>query len=152
MYTDHVHPRIDERFDELIGVFDHEVRVKRQVSAAAELGHDRWTEGDVWNKMSPTQQAIMEEMAKAGTIDSMAYSESIQSKVMKANVEENGVKNMYWSDEMLAKFKAAWEEVAEEESAKDPFFKKVLDDLNAFRSEYQLWKDYAFLPRPKPNK
>lgn len=107
---------------------------------------------DVWNSMSPTQQAIMEEMSKAGTIDSMAFSESIQSNVMKSNVEKNGVKNMYWSDEMLAKFKQAWEEVAKEESAKDPFFKKVNDDLNAFRSEYQLWKDYAFLPRPKPNK
>ncbi len=107
---------------------------------------------DIWNKMSPTQQAIMEEMSKAGTIDALAFSESIQANVMKSNVEKNGVKNMYWSDEMLAKFKAAWEEVAKEESAKDPFFKKVLDDLNAFRSEYQLWKDYAFLPRPKPMK
>ena len=107
---------------------------------------------DIWNQMSVSQQTIMEEMAKAATLDTMALSESIQAKVMKENVEKRGVKNIYWSDEMLAKFKKAWEEVAKEESAKDPFFKKVLDDLNAFRSEYKIWLDYAFLPRPKPGK
>jgi len=107
---------------------------------------------DVWNKMSVAQQTIMEEMSKAATLNNLAYCEAIQAKVMKENVEKRGVKNMYWSDEMLANFKKAWEEVAKEESAKDPFFKKVNDDLNAFRSEYKIWKDYGFLPRPKPNK
>jgi TRAP-type mannitol/chloroaromatic compound transport system substrate-binding protein len=51
---------------------------------------------------------------------------------------------------MLAHFQKAWEEVAAENSAKDAFFKTVWDDLQAFRSEYKIWKDYGFLPRPKP--
>ena len=57
---------------------------------------------------------------------------------------------MYWSDEMLDQFKASWVTVAEENAAKDAFFKKVWDDIQAFRAEYQIWKDYGFLPRPTP--
>ena len=70
---------------------------------------------------------------------------------MRENEEKHGVKNMYWSDEMLNAFKTAWEEVAEESSGKDAFFKKVWDDLQGFRAEYKIWKDYGFLPRPKPS-
>ena len=105
---------------------------------------------DVWNSMSERQQMLMEVLTKASTLDTMAWTESIQYKVMLENEEKHGVKNMYWSDEMLDAFKNAWEEVAAEESGKDAFFKTVWDDLQAFRGEYQIWKDYGFLPRPKP--
>jgi TRAP-type mannitol/chloroaromatic compound transport system substrate-binding protein len=107
---------------------------------------------DTWNKMSPSQQALIEMAAKANIANSFAYTEAIQGKVMKENVENRGVTNMYWSDEMLATFKKAWHEVVEEQSAKDPFFKKVWDDLSAFRADYKLWQTYGFLPRPKPPK
>ena len=105
---------------------------------------------DVWNGMSKQQQMVLEELCKAATVDAFAMTEALQLPVMKKNVEERGVTNMYWSDEMLAHFKNAWEEVAAEQSAKDPFFKKVNDDLNAFREEYKLWQTYGFLPRPEP--
>lgn len=52
-----------------------------------------------------------------------------------------------WSPEMLAVFKETWEEVAAEEAAADPFFAKVLTDMNTFRDGYTLWKSNAFLPR-----
>jgi TRAP-type mannitol/chloroaromatic compound transport system substrate-binding protein len=54
---------------------------------------------------------------------------------------------MYWSDEMLAAFKKSWEEVRQEQAAKDPFFKKVWDDLAAFRADYAYWSRVGFLPR-----
>ncbi len=107
---------------------------------------------DVWNKMSKHQQTVLEILCKAATADAFAFTEAIQGKVMKENVEKRGVKNMYWSDEMLKTFKKAWEEVAAEQSAKNPFFKKVWDDLSAFRAEYKLWQTYGFLPRPDPPK
>ena len=105
---------------------------------------------DVWNSMSEQQKMVLEMSTRAATLDAFAMTEAIQAKVMKKNIDERGVTNMYWSDEMLAKFKAAWDEVATEQSAKDPFFKKVNDDLNAFREEYKLWQTYGFLPRPEP--
>jgi TRAP-type mannitol/chloroaromatic compound transport system substrate-binding protein len=107
---------------------------------------------DVWNKMSERQQMVLELLCKAATADAFAYTEAIQAKVMKENVEKRGVKNMYWSDEMLGKFKAAWEEVAKEQSEKDAFFKKCWDDLSKFREEYKMWQTYGFLPRPEPPK
>ena len=41
------------------------------------------------------------------TIETRNVTEAIQPPVMKKNVEERGVTNMYWSEDMLAKFLAA---------------------------------------------
>jgi TRAP-type mannitol/chloroaromatic compound transport system substrate-binding protein len=107
---------------------------------------------DVWeNQMSERQRLLIETLCMASTLNTMAWTESIQAKVMLENEKVHGVKNMYWSDEMLDQFKASWVTVAEENAAKDAFFKKVWDDIQAFRAEYQIWKDYGFLPRPKPS-
>jgi len=35
----------------------------------------------------------------------------------------------------------------EENRASDPGFKKVWDDLAAFRAGYDVWEGHAFLPR-----
>jgi TRAP-type mannitol/chloroaromatic compound transport system substrate-binding protein len=76
--------------------------------------------------------------------------ELIQAPVMQQNVED-GVVNKYWSPEMLTTFKAKWDEVVVEQSAADPAFKKIHDDLAKFRKTYDLWESNAFLPRPKPS-
>ena len=90
---------------------------------------------------------IVETACKASMTDSFAEGEAGQFEAMKDNVENNGVIIKQWSPEMLAAFEGAWEEVAAEQSAADPFFKKVLDDMNGFRDGYDLWKINAFLPR-----
>jgi len=46
---------------------------------------------------------------------------------------------------MLELFRKTWEEVAEEQSAQDPFFKKVWSDLQAFRADYATWGQRAYL-------
>jgi len=107
---------------------------------------------NVYNKMSDHQKAVLDMMCKAATLDAFVYTEAIQAKAMKENVENNGVTNMYWSQQMLDTYKKAWLEVVAEQSAKDPVFKKIWDDLSAFRAEYKLWQSYGFLPRPKPIK
>lgn len=106
---------------------------------------------EVWeNKMSDQQRSLIETLCMASTLNTMAWTESIQYQVMMENESKHGVKNHYWSDDMLAQFKTAWSEVAEEEAAKDAYFKKVWEDIQAFRADYKIWKDYGFLPRPKP--
>jgi TRAP-type mannitol/chloroaromatic compound transport system substrate-binding protein len=105
---------------------------------------------DVWKKMSPRQKMCIETLCQAATSDIFALSESLQGIALKENVEKHGVEMRYWSDEMLEKFKKAWLEVVKEQCAKDAFFKKVWDDLSAFRANYALWGAYGFLPRPKP--
>jgi TRAP-type mannitol/chloroaromatic compound transport system substrate-binding protein len=102
---------------------------------------------DTWNEMAPSQQALIEMATKANIANSFAYTEAIQGKVIRENIENRGVKNMYWSEEMLAAFKKAWLEVVAEESAKDPMFKKIWEDLEAFRNDYAYWQSLGFLPR-----
>ena len=103
---------------------------------------------DTWNSMTDHQKMVLEVGTRAATMDAFALTEAIQGPAIKENVTNRGVKNMYWSDEMLANFKKAWDEVVVEQT-KDPMFKKVYDNLNAFRADYKYWSQYGFLPRGK---
>lgn len=102
---------------------------------------------DVWNGMDKSQQAAVNNVCKASMADSFAEGEAVQAEAMIANRDKHGVSIERWNKEQLAAFKKAWDEVAAEEATKDPFFKKVWDDLKGFRDKYQIWKTNAFLPR-----
>jgi TRAP-type mannitol/chloroaromatic compound transport system substrate-binding protein len=102
---------------------------------------------DVWEKkMTPAQRTLIEICAMATVTRMLAKSEATQASAIRENAEKSGVKNMYYSDELLTTFKKAWEEVAKEQ-AEDPFFSKVYEDLQAFRVEYAIWSQLGFLPR-----
>jgi len=101
-----------------------------------------------WKKMSAQHQGLLEMGCKAAMLDGFALGEAIQFPVMKKNLEERGVENRYWSPQMLALFREKWREVVAEESAKDPEFKKIWDNLKAFRKDYAIWSEWAFMPRP----
>jgi len=101
---------------------------------------------DTWKKMSETQQAVVTQLCRAATLDSLALGEAIQAPVMRENVA-NGVKNMVWSQDMLDLFESKWEEVVVEQKAKDADFAKIWADLSAFRADYAIWEAKAFLPR-----
>jgi TRAP-type mannitol/chloroaromatic compound transport system substrate-binding protein len=100
-----------------------------------------------WNSLEESQRKLIEMVSMAGLVQSLSLTEAIQGRVIKENQEQHGVKNLYWSEQMLNAFRKAWLEVVEEQSAKDPFFKKVWEDLEAFRKEYDYWESYGFLPR-----
>ena len=102
---------------------------------------------DTWNEASDQHKAIIENACKASMTDSFAEGEAIQHAALIDNVENNGVTIKTWSDEMLTTFRENWEAVAAEEAANDEFFAKVLNDMNAFRDGYAIWKENAFLPR-----
>jgi TRAP-type mannitol/chloroaromatic compound transport system substrate-binding protein len=104
---------------------------------------------DIWKGMTPGQQTLIEMACMANITRTLASNEAAQGKVIRDNMEKRGVSNMVWSDEMLGAFKKAWMEVVEENCAKDPFFKKVWEDLSAFRAEYAYWSTLGFLPRQK---
>jgi TRAP-type mannitol/chloroaromatic compound transport system substrate-binding protein len=105
---------------------------------------------DTWADMEASQRALIELTCQASMARSFAEGEAMQFRVMRENAQRRGVENRIWSDQMLAAFRAAWDEVVAEEVARDPFFAKVWKDLSAFRAGYDLWEAYAFLPRPLP--
>jgi len=103
---------------------------------------------DVWEKkLTKSQQATIETCTMATVLNMLALGEASQAKVLKENAEKHGVKNMYFSPELLDTFRKEWEEVAAEQAAKDPIFKKTYEDLQNFRREYSYWAGFAFLPR-----
>ena len=109
--------------------------------------HELTINKDVWNKMTPAQQTQIELAVRASLLQTQAIGEGSQGPVIRENVEKRGVKNMYWSPALLSAFKTAWEQVLEEQCAKDPFFKKVWDDLAAFREDYKVYSRIGFMPR-----
>ncbi len=102
---------------------------------------------DTWNGMHKSQQVQMEATCMASITNSIAESEAMQFDAMIKNEKERGVTTKTWDPKMLSTFESAWDEVAKEQSARDPMFKKVYDDLATFRENYKVWSTKAFLPR-----
>ncbi|MEJ2405550.1 MAG: TRAP transporter substrate-binding protein [Candidatus Thiodiazotropha sp.] len=102
---------------------------------------------DTWKGMNKQQQGAVELGCKAAIADGLAFGEAIQFSVIKENAA-HGVESRYWSDEMLNAFRSKWDEVVAEESGKDPDFKRIYDNLQAFRAGYAEWNKLGFLPRP----
>jgi TRAP-type mannitol/chloroaromatic compound transport system substrate-binding protein len=96
---------------------------------------------EAWEALSDQHQAMIEVAAGEGIHHTYVETEAKNPGAMNKMLEEYGVTNKRWSDEDLAKFEQAWQEVLEEESANDPLFKKVADSYLAWREIYKTWGD-----------
>jgi TRAP-type mannitol/chloroaromatic compound transport system substrate-binding protein len=101
---------------------------------------------DVWDGMNDGQRAAIEMACDQSIANSIAEGEAIQFGPMAA-FADTGVEVRQLPTEVLAGLHTAWEEVAADLSAKDPMFKKVYEDLAAYRASYKIWGSNAFLPR-----
>ena len=92
-----------------------------------------------YEALSSANKKILE--LALGEAGSWGYAETEwrNTDAMNENVAKYGVKNRRWTDEQLAAFEKAWREVVQEQSAKDPLFKKVADNFYAFREHYKVW-------------
>jgi TRAP-type mannitol/chloroaromatic compound transport system substrate-binding protein len=70
-----------------------------------------------------------------------AETEAMNPVAMNEMLEKYEVRNVRWTDEELAAFEVAWNEVLAEQSAADPTFKKIADSYLAFRKVYKTWGD-----------
>lgn len=101
--------------------------------------------GDVWNGLSAAQQAAINLTCESSMLRTMAEGETLQLDPLEDMQKTKGVHVHRWSDEMLAAFKKAWEEVVAEKSASNPDFKKAWDSISAFRARYKEWSDLGYL-------
>ncbi len=99
---------------------------------------------DVWDGLEDSHQAAIEEVCAANVALSVARGETIQMAPL-ADLEAQGVVIHEWSDEMLATFSGAWDEVAAERSAADADFARVWEHISAFRAEYARWGSLGYL-------
>lgn len=88
---------------------------------------------DRWNALDDREQTVLDTACRAMLLATLAESSRLQSKAL-ADLAKDGVRVETWSDEMMTAFRRAWNVVAEEEGSRDPFFKKVFDDLEKFRA------------------
>ena len=82
-------------------------------------------------------------------VHSIATGEASQAAVLQRNEMKHGVEILSWQPEIIEAYKEKWLEVVEEQTAADPFFKKVWEDYSDFRKQYAIWGSRAYLPRSR---
>jgi TRAP-type mannitol/chloroaromatic compound transport system substrate-binding protein len=88
-----------------------------------------------WGKLPKDVQQIFEGAANASMIESIAYRIHANAVALTELTTKRGVKVMETPPEYFPQFMAATKKVMAEQSAKDPFFKKVLDSQTAFAKQ-----------------
>ena len=104
---------------------------------------------DVWNNLSSTQQVIIEMACRDTIVHSIATGEASQAAVLQRNELKHGVEILSWQPEVIEAYREKWLEVVEEQTAANPFFKKVWEDYSDFRKQYATWGSKAYLPRSR---
>ncbi|HSD99123.1 MAG TPA: TRAP transporter substrate-binding protein, partial [Burkholderiales bacterium] len=102
--------------------------------------------GDVWRSFTPLQQ----EAVRAATLESFVRWGVKWQKQNAEAIEEmrtkHGTQILRTPPDVLIAFLKAWDEIAAEESAKNPFFKKVLDSQRAYAAKVVPSKRFLFPP------
>ena len=97
-----------------------------------------------WDELNDTQKSLITTACRDTVWWGLVRSEAKQVPAMR-ELEKKGVTFVRWSDEDLAKFEAAWNEVVSEQSAEDPLFAKIYDSYKSFRDDYAIWRENAYL-------
>jgi TRAP-type mannitol/chloroaromatic compound transport system substrate-binding protein len=98
-----------------------------------------------WAEFSPTQKSIIQTACDANMLQMFADGEAAQFAVLQDLQKNKGVTLHRWPEPILAAFQKAWDEVAAEQVAKSPDFKKGYESYMAFRNNYKIWKDLGYL-------
>ncbi|MBT5264692.1 MAG: TRAP transporter substrate-binding protein [Rhodospirillaceae bacterium] len=96
---------------------------------------------DKYNGLPENYRTMLEVTAGWGVMYTYAETEAQNPQAMLDMGTKYGVTNVRWEDADLAAMEKAWNEVMDEESAKDPWFKKFRESYDAFRSKYKIWGD-----------
>ena len=94
-----------------------------------------------WEALDDQNQAILQASCGWNIYVNYAETEAKNPAAMNKMQQQYGVTNVRWTDEELAAFEKAWNEVLQEQSAQDQDFKKIADSYLAFRKLYNTWGD-----------
>ena len=98
-----------------------------------------------WNGLSDRERAAVQEVCRANVALTTAQGEAIQLEPLAKMVAENGTQVHRWSDEMLAAFRGAWDEVVAEKTAESEEFNRVWTHIQDFRTKYSEWKRLGYI-------
>ncbi len=91
---------------------------------------------DRWNGLSDEQRKIIEDACKDTLEATLEDSAKLQADAL-AELGQAGVTVTPFPEPVLAALREAWREVEHEDSARDYFFKTVIDDIEKFRKSAQ---------------
>ena len=111
-----------------------------QMSTLGELMFNQ----DKYNDLSDGQKVMVEQACQAQVMRSFAETEAFQGEAI-AFHKSKGVKVYRWSDDILAKFEAAWKEVIAEEIETNEDARKIWKSYATFREGYKVWGDLGYL-------
>ena len=101
---------------------------------------------DVWNKLSPDIQEIFKTAATEVFFRWWARWQKQNAHAIAELVEKHKVQILKTPDDILYEFLKAWDKIAAEESAKNPFFKKVLESQKKYAGLVVPAKRFMFPP------
>ncbi len=89
---------------------------------------------DVWKSLPPVQQEQVRSALRDTFISWLARNQKENADALKEFREKHGVQVLRTPPDILVAYLKAWEELAKEEAARSPFFKKVWDSQRAWAS------------------
>jgi TRAP-type mannitol/chloroaromatic compound transport system substrate-binding protein len=91
--------------------------------------------GDVWNKLPPEHREIIQSAANEATFRAQMIVNKLNADAIEQLKTKHGVSIQRTPPDILTNILKAWDEIAKEEYAKNPFFKKVYDSQRAYASK-----------------
>jgi TRAP-type mannitol/chloroaromatic compound transport system substrate-binding protein len=99
--------------------------------------------GDVWNGLPKDLQEIVKAAALESTIRAHLTTNLKNANAVTELREKHGVKVQRTPDDILKKTLESWDQIAKDEEAKNPFFKKVYDSQRAYASKVVPTRRYT---------
>jgi TRAP-type mannitol/chloroaromatic compound transport system substrate-binding protein len=97
-----------------------------------------------WEALADRHKAVIELACGDMVRASIAEGEAMQWKAMR-EMQAAGVQIRRWPNEMIAALESAWNEVAAEEAQRNPNFQRLYESYLAFRRDYAIWNEHAYL-------
>ena len=102
--------------------------------------------GDVWKGLKPEHQEMMKSVAAETFVIWWAKWQRQNADAIKELQDKHGVRILRTPPDILIEFLKTWDQIAKEEGAKNPFFKKVHDSQRQYASLVVPAKRFMFPP------
>jgi TRAP-type mannitol/chloroaromatic compound transport system substrate-binding protein len=101
---------------------------------------------DVWKALTTQQQEAIRSATTEAFVRWWVKWQKQNAEALEEMRTKHGTQILRTPPDILVAFLKAWDEIAKEESAKNPFFKKVLDSQRAYASKVVPAKRFMFPP------
>jgi TRAP-type mannitol/chloroaromatic compound transport system substrate-binding protein len=101
----------------------------------------------VWDKLEPAQQEIIRSAVAESLLRSSFYFKRIDAEAYRVLIGKHKIQVRRTPADILAKTLQIWDRLVQEESAKNPFFKKVVDSQRQYAAlivpyRLSIWPPY----------